>query len=94
LSSLAIIGPLADARYEQLGTWIFDGDEELSVTPLQAIRDLVGDDVELRYVRAMENSRSRANDGFDLAVDAAKESDAVLLFLGEESILSGNRWSL
>jgi beta-glucosidase len=93
LSSLAIIGPLADARYEQLGTWIFDGDEELSVTPLQAIRSLVGDDVELRYVRAMENSRSRANDGFDLAVDAAKESDAVLLFLGEESILSGEAHS-
>ena len=89
LSSLAIIGPLADARYEQLGTWIFDGDEELSITPLQAIRDLVGDEVKLNYVRAMENSRSRVNDGFDLAVDAAKESDAVLLFLGEESILSG-----
>jgi beta-glucosidase len=60
---------------------------------LQAIRSLVGDDVELRYVRAMENSRSRANDGFDLAVDAAKESDAVLLFLGEESILSGEAHS-
>ncbi len=93
LSSLAIIGPLADARYEQMGTWIFDGDEALSVTPLQAIRDLVGDDVELNYVRAMENSRSRVNDGFDLAVDAANQSDAVLLFLGEESILSGEAHS-
>ena len=93
LESVAVIGPLADAPYEQLGTWIFDGDESLSVTPLQAIRELVGDDVEIRYVRAMENSRSRANDEFDAAVEAAQASDAVLLFLGEESILSGEAHS-
>jgi beta-glucosidase len=89
LSSLAVIGPLADAAYEQLGTWIFDGDPGLSVTPLMAIRDVVGNAVELRYMRAMENSRSRASAEFDAAVDAAAASDAVLLFLGEESILSG-----
>ena len=93
LTSLAIIGPLADAPYEQLGTWIFDGDATLSVTPLSAIRQLVGDDVDLRYVRAMENSRSRVNDEFDAAFEAAKASDAVLLFLGEESILSGEAHS-
>lgn len=93
LSSIAIIGPLADARYEQLGTWIFDGDEELSVTPLQAISGLVGDNVTLRYVRGMENSRGRVNPEFDKAVDAARESEAVLLFLGEESILSGEAHS-
>ena len=93
LASVAIVGPLADAGYEQLGTWIFDGDETLSVTPLAAIRSLVGEDVELRYVRAMENSRSRVNPEFDAAVAAARESDAVLLFLGEESILSGEAHS-
>ena len=59
LNSVAVIGPLADAPYEQLGTWIFDGDRDLSVTPLQAIPKLIGDAVEVRYVRAMENSRSR-----------------------------------
>jgi beta-glucosidase len=93
LTSLAVIGPLADAPYEQLGTWIFDGDESLSVTPLQAIRELLDDEVELQYVRAMENSRSRANDEFDVAVEGARASDAVLLFLGEESILSGEAHS-
>ena len=93
LNSLAVIGPLADAPYEQLGTWIFDGDSSLSVTPLAAIRALAGDDVEVRYVRAMENSRSRASDAFDEAVDAVAESDASVLFLGEESILSGEAHS-
>ncbi len=93
LESVALIGPLADAPYEQLGTWIFDGDDSISVTPLRAIRELVGDEVELRYVRAMENSRGRVNDEFDVAVEAARASDAVLLFLGEESILSGEAHS-
>jgi beta-glucosidase len=89
LNSIAVIGPLADAAYEQLGTWIFDGDVRLSVTPLAAIRDLLGPDTELRYVRAMENSRSRASGSFDEAADAAQASDVTILFLGEESILSG-----
>ena len=93
LSSIAVIGPLADAPYEQLGTWIFDGDESLSVTPLQAIRDLVGVDIQLHVVRAMENSRSRVNEEFDVAARAAGECDAALLFLGEESILSGEAHS-
>lgn len=93
LDSIAIVGPLADAPYEQLGTWIFDGDVDLSITPLEAIRDLLPDDVNLRYVRAMETSRSRAGAGFDDAVAAVRESDVAILFLGEESILSGEAHS-
>ena len=89
INSVALIGPLADAPYEQLGTWIFDGDADLSVTPLQAIHSLAGDDVDVRYVRAMANSRSRVSAGFDDAAQIAEQSDVAVLFLGEESILSG-----
>lgn len=93
LRSIAIIGPLADAPYEQLGTWIFDGDAGLSVTPLAAIRAFLGPEVEVRYVRAMETSRSRASDAFDEAATIARDSDVAVLFLGEESILSGEAHS-
>ncbi len=93
IKSLALIGPLADAPYQQLGTWIFDGDRELSITPMHAIHSLVGHDVDVRYVRAMENSRSRGGDGFDEAVEIARDSDAAILFIGEESILSGEAHS-
>jgi beta-glucosidase len=93
IHSLAVIGPLADAPYEQLGTWIFDGDADLSVTGLDGIRDLVGSDIEIRYVRAMETSRSRQTDPFCQAVEAALVSDVAILFLGEESILSGEAHS-
>jgi beta-glucosidase len=93
LDSVAVIGPLADAPYEQLGTWIFDGDPELSITALKGIRDLVGDDVEIEYVRAMKTSRSKATAPFDEAAAAAKRSDVAVLVLGEEAILSGEAHS-
>ncbi len=93
LNSVAVIGPLADAPYEQLGTWIFDGDESLSVTPLSAIQSLVGDRADIRYVRAMENSRSKATEAFDEAIAIANDADVAILFLGEESILSGEAHS-
>ncbi|NND59990.1 MAG: glycosyl hydrolase, partial [Gammaproteobacteria bacterium] len=93
LQSLAVIGPLADAPYEQMGTWVFDGDPALSVTPVSAIRELVGDQVDVRFVRAMPTSRSRINPAFDDAVARAAKSDAVVLFLGEEAILSGEAHS-
>jgi beta-glucosidase len=91
--SIAVVGPLADEPYEQLGTWIFDGDPSLSVTGLQGLRDLVGGEVEIRYVRGLETSRSRSTAGFYEALEAARASDAVILFLGEESILSGEAHS-
>jgi len=93
LDSVAVIGPLADAPYQQLGTWIFDGDVDLSVTPMHAIHSLVGSDVDVRYVRAMENSRSKVSAAFDDALEIARDSDVTILFLGEESILSGEAHS-
>ena len=93
LRSVAVVGPLADDGYEQLGTWIFDGDVTISRTPLRAIRDLAADGVTVRYARGMETTRSRSTAAFAQAVEAAQASDAVVVFLGEESILSGEAHS-
>ena len=93
LASVAVIGPLANAPHEQLGTWVFDGDPGRAITPLHAIRALLGEHVELHHVPAMAHSRSRAGPGFDEAVAAAEAADVVLLFLGEEAILSGEAHS-
>ena len=89
LRSLAVIGPLADEPHEQLGTWVLDGDPALSRTPLQAIRELAGSRVSVRYVRAMATTRTRTTAGFAAAVAAVRNADAAVLFLGEESMLSG-----
>ena len=89
LGRLAVIGPLADEPQEQLGTWVFDGDPGLSCTPLEAIRALAADRVQVRYARGLETTWSRSRDGFREASEAAEWADAVVLFLGEEAVLSG-----
>lgn len=89
LNSIAVIGPLADEPAEQLGTWVFDGDAERSVTPLAALKSMLDGDVAIHQVRGLETTRSKDRSGFDEALRAAEKSDAVVLFVGEEAILSG-----
>jgi beta-glucosidase len=91
--SVAVIGPLADAAHEQLGTWTFDGQAADAITPLHALRAVLGAGVELRHVRAMAHSRSKAGPEFDHAVTAAHAADVTIVFLGEEAILSGEAHS-
>ncbi len=93
ISSLAVVGPLADDPHEQLGTWVFDGRSGDSRTPLAALEALLGDGTEMRYVKGLETSRSRDTADFAEAVAAAERSDAVLLFLGEEAIITGEAHS-
>jgi beta-glucosidase len=89
LKRVALIGPLADQPAEQLGTWVFDGRPERSVTPLSALRDSLPDSVIFDYTPGLSHSRDTSGDGFELALEAANKADCVLLFLGEEAILSG-----
>lgn len=88
IRSVAVIGPLADAPRDQLGTWCFDGREENSVTPLKAIRELLGD-ARVNYVAGLTYSRDKNKSNFQAALSAARKSDAVIFFGGEEWILSG-----
>lgn len=92
---LAVIGPLANAPHEQLGTWIFDGRKENSVTPLQSIQELGSEQgFTVQYHRALETSRSHQIMNPAAILRDVERADAVLLFLGEESILSGEGKSL
>ncbi len=93
IKKLALIGPLADDAYEQLGTWIFDGDPTLSVSALDGIRELLGGQVEIAHLPVLETSRSRDLADIDAAVAAVHAADATVLFLGEEAILSGEAHS-
>lgn len=88
ISSVAVIGPLADAPRDQLGTWCFDGKAENSVTPLKAIRELLGEK-KVKYVSGLRYSRDKSTAQFNAAIAAAKMSDAIIFFAGEEWILSG-----
>ena len=92
--TIAVVGPMADAPYEQLGTWVFDGEKEHTVTPLKAIKEMYGDKVNVIFEPALAYSRDKDRRGIVKAVSAARRADAVIVFVGEESILSGEAHSL
>lgn len=94
IKTLAVIGPMADAPYEQMGTWVFDGEKEHTQTPLTAIKKMYGDKVKVLFEKGLEYSRDKNTAGIARAVNAARQTDAVVVFVGEESILSGEAHSL
>ncbi len=87
---IAVIGPLADAPHDQLGTWVFDGKMSDAITPLQSLTEMAKEKgIEIFYHRALELSRSQNILNKNTMLSDVKRADLVLLFLGEESILSG-----
>ena len=94
IKTLAIIGPMADAPYEQMGTWVFDGEKEHTQTPLTAIKEMYGNKVKVIFEKGLDYSRDKNTAGIARAVNAARQADAVVVFVGEESILSGEAHSL
>lgn len=89
LKTIAVVGPLADAPADQLGTWCFDADPKHSVTPLAALRDIYGKQVKIVAEPGLLYSRDKSEEGIAKAVKAAEQADVVLAFVGEEAILSG-----
>ena len=88
---ILVTGPLADAPHDQLGTWAFDGEKAHSVTPLKALQERFPGKVD--YIPGLTYSREKRNSFADV-VAAAHRADVVLVFLGEEAILSGEAHSL
>lgn len=94
IKTLAVVGPMADAPYEQLGTWVFDGEKEHTQTPLMALKAMYGDKVNILYAPGLAYSRDKSRTQIAPAVAAARRADAIVVFVGEESILSGEAHSL
>lgn len=94
IRTILVTGPMADAPYDQMGTWVFDGEEDRTVTPLSALKDMYGDKVEIIYQPGLDFCRQFNGRGIEKAVSAAASADVILVFLGEESIMSGEAHSL
>lgn len=87
VKKIAVIGPMADAQHDQNGTWVFDLEKAKSITPLTSLKEMGGE--KIIYAPGLEYSRDKKHDGFAEAVKAAKKSDVVFFFAGEEAVLSG-----
>lgn len=89
-TKIAVIGPLSNAKREQLGTWCFDAEKEHTVTPIDAFNN---NKVDFQYSPGLTYSRDESLDGFSEAIKTAKSADVILFFGGEEAILSGEAHS-
>jgi len=94
IRTIAVIGPMADAPHDQLGTWVFDGDKNYTRTPLKTLQEEYGDKVRILYAQGTEYTRDKRTDGIAEALSIARQADVALVFVGEEAILSGEAHSL
>ncbi len=87
IHSIALIGPLADDKEDLLGPWSGEGSPENVVPVLQGIRNKIPG-VKINYAKGcgiLDSSRA----GFEKAISAAKESDIVVMVIGESRDMSG-----
>jgi beta-glucosidase len=85
--SIALIGPLADNQADMLGSWNGDGNAADAITLLRGIKDKVPQ-ARINYAKGCDIGCAGA-DGFEDAVRAAKESDVVIVTVGESAAMSG-----
>jgi beta-glucosidase len=88
ISSIALIGPLADNQRELIGSWSAAGDYTKSVTLHKGIENRQGSTTRIVYARGA-NINDDDKSGFAEAIRAAANADVVVMALGEYALQSG-----
>jgi beta-glucosidase len=87
ISKIAVLGPLANSKDDPLGPWAAQGKPEDVITVVEGLKNKLGNKTEIIYEEGCKvdgNSR----EGFPKAIQAAKESDIVILCVGESRGMS------
>jgi Beta-glucosidase-related glycosidases len=80
--SIALIGPSADQF--QPGDYSWSRTNEHGFTPLQGLKSIVGNRIEVNYAKGCD-TWSQNKDGFQEAISAARRSDVSVIVVGTES---------
>ena len=94
VKKILVVGPLADAPHDQLGTWNMDGELDKTQTPIMSLRKLYGDKVNVEYVKGLNYSRDTDKSKFSEIKKKALDVDVIIVFVGEEAILTGEAHSM
>jgi beta-glucosidase len=106
---IAVIGPLADSKWDVQGSWTFANDVNENVTVLSGIREQAGSGTQVEYAQGAQISRQfpspfaalmqgkrqapwgeeQEKEQFAKAVQVARDSDLVLIVLGETQDMTG-----
>jgi beta-glucosidase len=88
LRSIAVIGPLADARRDLEGGWIVQSNAAKMASLVDAVREHAGPGTRVGYAAGCDVA-CRGDEGFKAAMDLAAGADAVVLAVGESWDMSG-----
>ncbi|MDZ7288551.1 MAG: beta-glucosidase BglX [candidate division KSB1 bacterium] len=88
LKTIAVFGPLADDRDAPLGPWRAAGNKDDVVTVLQGIKNKVPASTKILYAKGCDIT-GNSTAGFAEAQRLAKQSDVVILVVGENAGMSG-----
>jgi beta-glucosidase len=88
LRSIAVIGPLADARRDLEGGWIVQSNASKMASLVDAVREHAGPGTRVGYAAGCDVA-CRGDEGFKAALDLAAGADAVVLAVGESWDMSG-----
>jgi beta-glucosidase len=96
---IAIIGALANDKTSPLGSWRIAADDNTAVSVLEGLKAIPGNQIayakgaEVAYGKIEFGSETKINEtdtaGFSEAVALAKQSDVVIMVLGEHGLQSG-----
>lgn len=112
VKNIALIGPLADNRFDMIGNWAGAGDRVTQpITVKEGLENILGDSVNIQYAKGATHSYLLSHTGMsslmgidvpvsgqtkqdlqsdiDQALKIAKESDVVVMVLGEDQRMSG-----
>jgi len=88
IKSIAVIGPLADDSQSMIGPWSGDGRKEDAVSLRAGLRAKLPADTKINFARGCDVN-GNSSEGFGEAENAARQSDFVILAVGESADMSG-----
>lgn len=86
--TIALIGPLAEDKAEQNGSWAFFGEAKDVVSIAEGIREKVGKDTKILTAKGTD-FYTMDKSGFAEAINVAKQADVVVLAVGESAVMNG-----
>ncbi|TVZ26131.1 beta-glucosidase [Gillisia sp. Hel_I_86] len=101
VKSIAVIGPLANDKDAPIGNWRAQGEKNSAVSVVEGIKNAVGKDTKVKYalgttlgisegsfLLSLEINKSDRS-GFKEAIELAKNSELVVMVLGEDAFQAG-----
>jgi len=88
ISKIALIGPLANNNADLMGSWSGAGNPDNVISIFQGLQNLLSERTEINFVKGC-NFNDSDTSGFNEAIKIAKNSDAIIIVIGESRDMSG-----